>query len=312
MTAPSQCAALALALALAWWIDARWGEPRAAWHPVVWMGSMLSAWGPQVRALGPRAAFLAGALVWCFGAVLAGGLAAVLQAESWSAWAWAAVPLWAMLLKPMFARRMLLGEVRAVESALHISLAAGRERLARLVSRDVSQLEAHEVREAAIETLAENLNDSVVAPLCWFVVAGLPGAMIYRWANTADAMWGYRGEWEWAGKWAARADDLLSWLPARLTAALLRPSLGWAPWRALADQASRTPSPNGGWPMGAMALALGLRLSKPGVYELNPGGRAPGPHDLHGALVRADRAARAALGTALLALLLRAAWERGA
>ncbi len=88
------------------------------------------------------------------------------------------------------------------------------------------------MRESAIESLAENLNDSVVAPIFWFVLFGLPGAALYRFANTADAMWGYRGlrhgvNWEWAGKWAARADDVLSWLPARLTALLLVLCSGW-------------------------------------------------------------------------------------
>jgi adenosylcobinamide-phosphate synthase len=83
-----------------------------------------------------------------------------------------------------------------------------------------------QVRESAIESLAENLNDSVVAPLFWFALLGLPGAALYRFANTADAMWGYPGMrggryWQWAGKWAARADDVLSWLPARITALLL-------------------------------------------------------------------------------------------
>ena len=119
----------------------------------------------------------------------------------------------------------------------------------------MTALSEAQVRESAIETLAENLNDSVVAPLFWFVLLGLPGAALYRFANTADAMWGYRGvyqgqNWEWAGKWAARADDVLSWLPARLTALLLvmaagglslgrlwagphRPTAAgqWPPWR---------------------------------------------------------------------------------
>src|SRR5690606_3824928 len=136
--------------------------------------------------------------------------------EGW-AWWWQALAL-GLLLKPMFSWRMLRDEVHAVEQALGESLAAGRARLAWLVSRDVSALDASQVRESAIESLAENLNDSVVAPLFWFAVAGLPGAALYRFANTADAMWGYRGErhgrdWTWAGKWAARADDLLSWLP---------------------------------------------------------------------------------------------------
>ncbi|WP_144006529.1 CobD/CbiB family cobalamin biosynthesis protein, partial [Pelomonas sp. KK5] len=158
------------------------------------------------------------------------------------------------------------------------SLDAGRQQLARLVSRDTTALAEAEVREAAIETLAENLNDSVIAPLFWFAVAGLPGAAIYRFANTADAMWGYRDRREWSGKWAARADDLLSWLPARLTGLLL--------YRRgpLRREAARTPSPNSGWPMAAVALHLGLRLAKPGVYTLNAEGRAPQGGDVEAAL----------------------------
>ena len=188
---------------------------------------------------------------------------------------------------------MLCDEVAAVEAALAQSLEAGRARLAWLVSRDVTRLDAGEVRESAIETLAENLNDSVVAPLAWFALAGLPGAVLYRFANTADAMWGYRGAWEWAGKWAARADDLLSWPTARLTAALLlRPA--WRPrqWSRLAREAACTPSPNGGWPMGAMALRLDVRLRKPGVYALHAAGRSPEAADLVQALRLARSAAR--------------------
>jgi adenosylcobinamide-phosphate synthase len=117
-----------------------------------------------------------------------------------------------------------------------------------------------------------------VAPLFWFTVGGLPAAALYRFANTADAMWGYRGDWEWAGKWAARADDLLSYLPARLTAALIAMSALHLP-SDLRKVARVTPSPNGGWPMGMLALALNVRLSKPGVYVLNPAGSpAEAPH----------------------------------
>jgi adenosylcobinamide-phosphate synthase len=116
--------------------------------------------------------------------------------------------------------------VKVVDTAVAQGLPAGRARLARLCSRDVSAMDETAVRETAIETLAENLNDSLVAPLFWFVVAGLPGAWAFRAANTLDAMWGYRGRWEWAGKCAARADGLLCWLPARLTAVLLwRPAV---------------------------------------------------------------------------------------
>ena len=185
----------------------------------------------------------------------------------------------------------------AVEAALRESLDAGRARLSRLVSRDTSALTETEVREAAIETLAENLNDSVIAPLFWFAIAGLPGAAVYRFANTADAMWGYRDEREWSGKWAARADDMLSWLPARLTAlVLLPPSLP-----ALVREARRTPSPNSGWPMAAMALRLGLRLGKPGVYVLHADGRSVAPDDLHAARAVAWHAV--VIGAALVATL---------
>jgi adenosylcobinamide-phosphate synthase len=161
-----------------------------------------------------------------------------------------------------------------------------------------------QVRESAIESLAENLNDSVVAPLFWFLLFGLPGAAVYRFANTADAMWGYRGErggrdWEWAGKWAARADDMQSWLPARITAVLL--ALATWQWpRGLAAQARRTPSPNSGWPMGAMALLLGVRLGKPGVYLLNSAGRAAGGPDVRRCAAIGERAVAALAGGAVL------------
>jgi adenosylcobinamide-phosphate synthase len=209
----------------------------------------------------------------------------------------------ALCLKPLMAWRMLRTEVLAVEAALGQSLEAGRERLSWLVSRDVAPLTEAQVRESAIESLAENLNDSVVAPLFWFAVAGLPGAALYRFANTADAMWGYPGErngrhWAWAGKWAARADDALNWVPARLTALLLWP---WGQGAALRHAARLTPSPNGGWPMGAMALRLGVRLGKPGVYVLNATGRAPQAADVARAVALCWRAVCG--GAAVLTLL---------
>lgn len=280
--------AMAAALLLALWIDHAFGEPPARWHPVVWMGRYLGAAGRRIAPLAgtadaPRAKpFIAGALAWCVGAAVVVLVAYLLQRLVAQLWPVAAALLLGLLLKPLLAWRMLRDEVLAVEAALAESLDAGRAQLARLVSRDVSALSAAEVRESAIESLAENLNDSVVAPIFWFVLGGLPGAALYRFANTADAMWGYRGErggriWEWAGKWAAHADDLLSWLPARLTALLLH-----GPWpsAALRREAARTPSPNSGWPMAAMALRLGVRLGKPGVYVLNAEGRAPAPADL--------------------------------
>lgn len=291
--------AVAAALWLALLVDHLWGEPPAALHPVVAMGRWLG-WAGRRLPQAPAAAFTAGALAWSAGALLAGLSAAALQ---WALWHW--LPAWAaalalgLALKPLLAWRMLREEVLAVEQALAVSLDAGRARLAMLVSRDVQTLDAATVRESAIESLAENLNDSVVAPLFWFLLAGLPGAAVYRFANTADAMWGYRGlrggrDWEWAGKWAARADDVLSWVPARITALLLCPLRGYA---ALAQEARRAPSPNSGWPMAAMALRLGVRLHKPGVYVLHAQGRVALPADVWRA-VRAGR--QAVLGAALL------------
>jgi adenosylcobinamide-phosphate synthase len=166
---------------------------------------------------------------------------------------------------------MLHDEVADVERALTRGIEEGRRQLTRLVSRDTRSLSETVVRESALESLAENLNDSLVAPLFWFSLGGLPLAVLYRFANTADAMWGYRHHWEWAGKWAARADDVLSYVPARLTALLLAAAGRRWP-RGLAEVARVTPSPNGGWPMGMLAVALGVRLSKPGVYVLNPAG----------------------------------------
>jgi adenosylcobinamide-phosphate synthase len=367
---PAFTASLAVLLALA--VDRLFGEPSARWHPVVWMGAYLNWAGRRIAPVAgqktapARWVFWRGAVAWMIGSalVLMPALALVWVMRGWEWW-WQVLAL-GLLLKPLLSWRMLRDEVAAVEVALGVSLPAGRERLARLVSRDVAPLDETQVRESAIETLAENLNDSVVAPLFWFALAGLPGAVLYRFANTADAMWGYLGErggrdWTWAGKWTARADDVLSWVPARLTALLLGlvsrsaagslrgrrhrsetcenrgsrgdadkprvapwaqevapcetgfsrvaadvPSAAQAPRSGLPAQARQTASPNSGWPMAAMALALDVRLGKPGVYQLNPAGRHPQPADTAHALRLAARAvgALAALaGTvALIAL----------
>lgn len=276
------------------YIDRRLGEPHVRLHPVVWMGKLLGAAGgfiqrhtiqqPEVRNL---KAFCLGMLIWC-------ALAAMFYVAYWQLeqllemalapplhlpW-WASAVLMGFFLKPLFAWNMLRREVESVETSLQESLETGRERLRFLVSRDVTHLTDVQVRESAIETFAENLNDSVIAPLFWFALLGLPGAALFRFANTADAMWGYNGfykgqNWAWAGKWAARVDDVLGYVPARITALWL----WWAAGRnfslaQLRTEAAKTPSPNSGWPMAAMALGLGVRLAKPDGYVLNPEGRA--------------------------------------
>jgi adenosylcobinamide-phosphate synthase len=267
-------------------IDRFFGEPPARLHPVVWMGRYLSWAGRGLTALPPARGFAAGACAWLCGALAVTALAAILVAALQACPRWIEIPAVALLLKPLFALRLLLDEVAAVEASLAQGLDAGRARLAQIVSRDTTLLSADEVRESALESLAENLSDSVIAPLFWFALLGLPGAALYRFANTADAMWGYRGDWEWAGKWAAWADDLFSFVPARLTAlALMAMRPGQLP--ALAREARRTPSPNGGWPMAAMAMVLGVRLGKPGVYVLNGNAAGPGPAAMRGGLRRA-------------------------
>lgn len=309
-------AVLAGAVLVGLGLDLAFGEPPARVHPVVAMGRYLGAAGWRVsRPAGavarPMVEFWRGALGWCVGAAL---VVAVVVAAVWAVQGLhplARAGLLGLLLKPMFSWRMLRDEVGAVEVALAESLDAGRQRVGWLVSRDVAMLSESQVREAAVSTLAENLNDSVVAPLFWFAVAGLPGAALYRFANTADAMWGYRGErsgrdWTWAGRWAARVDDALSWLPARLTALLIAlPTVGRG-WSAVVANAGLTPSPNGGWPMGALAVGLGIRLGKPGVYELNGQGRAPRASDTALALRRCGRvvAVLALLAGGVLALSL--------
>lgn len=310
-------AAVALAaLLVAFGLDRWLGEPPARWHPVVWIGRYLGWAGRRIAplaggALPPAArSFALGALAWLAGAALVLLAAVAVQQSLQRVPPWAAALLAGAALKPLLAWRMLREETAAVEQALADSLQAGRARLAHLVSREVAQLDEAAVRESAIESLAENLNDSVVAPVFWFVLLGLPGAALYRFANTADAMWGYRGEragrvWEWAGKWAARADDVLSWLPARITALLIAAAHRGLAWRRLRQEARCTASPNSGWPMAAMALALDVRLGKPGVYTLNAQARAPVAGDGRQAQALAARAVALLLGLAGLAIALR-------
>lgn len=296
-----------VAVVFAFALDRCFGEPRR-WHPVAGMGRYLGWIGPQIARREAHdgadwRSFWAGALAWIGGAMLLAITALLLQRGLMALGDLAGGLLAGVVLKPMLSWRMLRAEVAAVETALGESLAAGRQRLGRLVSREVMRLDESQVRESAIESLAENLNDSVVAPVFWFLVAGLPGVVVYRFANTADAMWGYPGfraglNWAWAGKWAARADDVLSWIPARLTALLLGLMAGGLPVGPLRKEAARTPSPNSGWPMAAMALALGVRLRKPGAYTLNEQGAAPQAADT-------SRAIR--LGSRSVALLL--AWS---
>jgi adenosylcobinamide-phosphate synthase len=266
----ARCRELLVALAA----DALLGDPPNRLHPVVGMGRWLS-WGERLAPAGARPRLGWGAAWLLAGAGLSGGLAAL--APDWPAARGA-------LASTLLAYRGLDRAVGEVQAALErADLGEARRLLGwHLVSRPTAELRADEVAAAAVESLAENLSDSLVAPLLAHLAGGLPGTAIYRFANTADAMWGYRDErYMYLGKPAARLDDLLNLAPARLTAALIALAAqivrgrGGAAWRAALRDHGRTASPNAGWPMAAMAGALDTTLTKRGHYTLGDGRRAP-------------------------------------
>jgi adenosylcobinamide-phosphate synthase len=213
----------------------------------------------------------------------------------------------ALLLKSTIAINGLFQAAGDIGRALQEKDLPRARRLAswHLVSRDTSTLNEELVVAAAVESVAENSTDSVVAPLVFFLLGGVPGAWAYRFFNTCDSVLGYRDpEHEYLGKFAACWDDLLNWLPARLTALLMVPAAclagenAIAAWRTMWAQHGRTASPNAGWTMSAMAGALGVTLEKTGFYRLG-GGATP----LSAGVIR--RATRlAGLTMALFALLL--------
>jgi len=279
-------------LAVALFIDLVVGEPPRRFHPVVWMGGLI-ALGERIAPNGAGGQLLAGFLITSLTASLfAGAVALILN------WAKAFLGVWCYLavaglcLKPAFALRELLDAARLVgEHLIGSRTEEARVALRALVSRDTRNLGDADMYAATIQSLAENINDSFVAPTFYFLLAGVPGAFIYRAVNTADAMLGYRGgRYEYLGKFAARADDILNLIPARLTGLLIvlaAPLGGWAAggaWRIMWRDHRLTPSPNGGWPMNAMAGALQVRLCKPGVYSLGAGGKVPDASLLDAAL----------------------------
>jgi adenosylcobinamide-phosphate synthase len=190
----------------------------------------------------------------------------------------------------MFAVRALRDAAFRVRDALDAGdVPKARQALGSLCSRDASDLDAPALIAATIESVAENTSDSVVAPLFYFALFGLPGAAFYRAANTIDAMMGYHGKLEWAGKAGARLDDALNLVPARVTALLMvlagalagaDARRGIATWRR---DGARTESPNAGRPMATMAGLLGVRLAKKGYYELGDDARALETADVTGA-----------------------------
>lgn len=262
---------LVVAVALA--LDLVLGEWPPVLHPVVWMGGTIS-WLERRVPSGHRSQFV-------YGAAMAVGVSAVFAAGAFLVCraarpnALLLVVVEALFLKSTFAVRALGEAAKAVASALRDgALDEARGALRSLCSRDASLLDAPHVAAAAVESVAENASDSAVAPLFWFALLGVPGAIAYRAVNTLDARVGYRGRYEWLGKASARLDDLLNLVPARLTAGLLLAGgllLGANVRSGLAilrRDGARTESPNAGRPMATMAGLLGVELEKAGCYLL--------------------------------------------
>ena len=278
-----------LALLLALLLDLAVGEPPNRLHPTVWIGKTVAL----AERIAPGSDS-APALQLAAGAVMA-----LLIPTAWAAIAWAVsfgltqlhplayLVVVAALLKTTFSVRMLhrvAADIGRILSSGDVDQA--RRQMSALVSRDTSQLTIGQMAAGAIESVAENITDSVVGPLLAFALFGLPGAVAYRAINTLDSMVGYHGRYEYLGKASARLDDLVNLIPARLAAGLLwfataiLPGMaGGRAWRIMLAHRGRTESPNAGWTMAAMAGGLGVMLEKIGHYSL--GDPAPEPLPKH-------------------------------
>ncbi|MBC7821848.1 MAG: cobalamin biosynthesis protein [Planctomycetaceae bacterium] len=264
-------------------------EPPNVAHPVAWMGTAVSAIRKRASKQGRLWPFLTGLCLMLV------GIGSMVTVGLLLTWLIRGLPMplallaEAAALKLTFSIRGLTRAGSAVQSALATDdLPAARQLLSwHLVSRDTSSLSESQVAAATIESLAENTSDSIVAPLLFYVCAGLPGALAYRFINTSDAILGYRDqEREWLGKVPARVDDLANFIPARITAGLMIVSgilMGCNPLRAIAvwwRDRRTTASPNAGHPMSAAAGVLGVELEKVGQYCLGHGLRLPDLTDI--------------------------------
>ena len=257
-----------LALLFGWILDLLLGDPAWLPHPVVGFGKMI-AFGEHRLNKGTHRKLK--------GAVLAIGLILATFAATWLLlYAISKLPsplgegvgVRLLLIFFCLAGTTLIREVREVFLALDRSLEEGRRQVARIVGRDTSELSAQEVRTAALETLAENLSDGVIAPLFWLALLGVPGMVAYKMVNTLDSMIGYHTErYREFGCWAAHIDDIANYIPARLTALLMiivagRPCLAGFVWR----NGCRHASPNSGYPEAALAGILNCRFGGPHYY----------------------------------------------
>ena len=255
-------------------LDAAFGWPRALYrrlgHPVRLfahiIGNCEARWNTSAHSFGVRRVL--GALTLLILLVLVVGAGWALQhllLASLGGWGWIAI---AILAWPALAQRSLFDHVRAVGERIDTGdLVGARTAVGMIVGRDTAALDEAGVARAAIESLAESFCDGVAAPFFWLLLLGLPGVWAYKAVNTADSLIGHREErWRAFGWAAARFDDLLNWIPARLSGVLLCLA-GGRGWRVLWRDARRHASPNAGWPEAAMAGVLGLRLAGPVAYD---------------------------------------------
>ena len=255
---------LILPLLLGWLLDFIFGDPSRLPHPIVWFGKMIS-WGEHHLNKGchrmAKGAVMAIVLILMVFFVVWGLKRIIPNTVLW-------LILDTIIIFYCLAGTTLIREVREVFLALDRSLDEGRQQVARIVGRDTSQLSAQEVRSAALETLAENLSDGVIAPLFWLALLGTPGMLAYKMVNTLDSMIGYRTErYKDFGCWAAHIDDVANYIPARLTALLMviasgKLSLLKFVWK----NGRRHASPNSGYPEAALAGILNCRFGGPHYY----------------------------------------------
>jgi adenosylcobinamide-phosphate synthase len=259
---------------LALLVERLFGYPRPLYgvirHPVVWVGALI-AWLDRMlnKGVGKGRGVAALLILLLVTAVVTFLLTWALRMLPFG---WVAE---ALLATTFLAQKELGRAVGAVADALTHSLEAGRKQVAQIVGRDVTQLDTPGVSRAAIESLAESASDGVIAPLFWLMIGGLPGIALYKAVNTADSMIGHKTEKYRDFGWAsARLDDVLNWVPARLTALLVCGAAFWVKgadaekgWTAALRDARKHASPNAGWPEAAFAGALGFALGGPRAYE---------------------------------------------